>query len=283
MKILKRIFVFVLFAFVAVLAFGAIKVSAANAVVYDGDFVDDLTTFSYTQNKELTVKNVNWIASVAQYNGGVFYLGCNSNNAEKGILSNNTDATMQEIVTALGANYTTDEHAYVIYTATSYNDVSNVTFSWDGNNNIFDLFLLVYSSGAWNIASTVEDAPKGSSASGVISADFNPTKNIEKIALVAYPNGSTSKTLRLRGCSISTPAPEGLPQLAAPTVAVANKVASWNAVDGAVNYKIGLYNAANAQSATYEVETRNSARRSAVSLSFSFLLFFSLGLLLLAC
>ena len=45
----------------------------------------------------------------------------------------------------------------------------------------------------------------------------------------------------------------------APTVSVTNKVASWNAVDGAVNYKIGLYNAANAQSATYEVQTTETS------------------------
>ena len=52
----------------------------------------DVATHSYTQNKAFTLETKNWTASVSQVSGGVFYLGCNSNNAAKGILNDNVDA-----------------------------------------------------------------------------------------------------------------------------------------------------------------------------------------------
>ncbi len=106
MKNLRKMLVFVLFALATVFAFGLNSVKAANALAYEADFVKNVSTFSYTQNKSLNVNNVPWMVSVGQYNSNVFYLGCNSSNATKGVLSNNTDTVITEVVSALGTKYT---------------------------------------------------------------------------------------------------------------------------------------------------------------------------------
>ena len=55
-------------------------------VLKSGDF-RKLSAYSYTADKEVVVGNDTWLVSTSQYNGGVFYLGCNNNNAAKGLLS----------------------------------------------------------------------------------------------------------------------------------------------------------------------------------------------------
>lgn len=259
MKNLRKVLVFVLFAFVTVFAFGMKNVKAANALAYEADFVSDVSAFSYTQNKTFAVDSVNWMISTGQWNSNVFYLGCNSSHAAKGVLSDNTDATMLAIASAMGTNYTAGKHAYVMYTTQAFAGTTEITFAWDGNNNIFDLWLLTCVDGTWTINASVADAPKGTSAAGTIVASFDAAKDVEGIALFASPNGSTNKTLRLRSVTIMKEAAEDLPQLTAPVVSVAGKVASWEAVEGAVEYKVGLYASADATSATYEVETAETS------------------------
>ena len=65
---------------------------AADGDIYSGDFTT-VATHSYTQNKKFTLSESNWETSVSQVASSVFYLGCNKNNASKGILNNNSDFT----------------------------------------------------------------------------------------------------------------------------------------------------------------------------------------------
>ncbi len=54
-------------------------------VLKSGDF-RKLSAYSYTADKEVVVGNDTWLVSTSQYNASVFYLGCNSKNAAKGLL-----------------------------------------------------------------------------------------------------------------------------------------------------------------------------------------------------
>lgn len=187
--------------------------------LYDsGSFSSGVSDHGYTQNKTFTLANKQWKASVSQRASSVFYLGCNSNNASKGILNDNSD--FSDIVTALRAedspynNAYTTAHAYALLFANAYNDVTKITFAWDDANNAIQIYLFGYTGSAWT------KLQKGAATSG--SADSvvwtGDATNFTKFAIVARPGAAastaTSKTLRGGRFIIyktATPAISGVP------------------------------------------------------------------------
>ena len=164
--------------------------------LYNSGSFTTVSTHSYTQNKTFTLDSKSWTASVSQVNSSIFYLGCNSNNASKGVLNNNS--TFSAIVTALksadatyNSNYTT-AHAYALLFDNAYNNVTKVRFNWSGGNNAFQVYLFGYTGSAW-----VKLANKNYSTSGATTAGYvewtGEAANYTKFAIAARP-GATSTT-----------------------------------------------------------------------------------------
>ena len=177
-------------------------VYADYSELYSATFTD-VATHSYTQNKTFTLSSKGWTASVSQVNGGVFYLGCNSNNASKGVLNDNS--TFSSVVTALrgeDATYNTDyatAHAYALLFENSYSDVTKVNFSWAGGNNAFQVYLFGDSGSGFSLLNSENYATSGATVSGSVEWTGNAT-NYSKFAIVARPGATnstaTNKTLR---------------------------------------------------------------------------------------
>ena len=173
-------------------------------------------THSYTQNKEFTLSEKDWIASVSQVNGGVFYLGCNSSNSSKGVLNDNS--TFADVVTALAsedATYNSNKataHAYALLFNHAYNGVKTISFDWDGGNNAFQVYLFGDSGSGYFLLGSTDYATSGASVAGsVLWTNPSGTTNFTKIAIVARPGASdstaTNKTLRASSFEISATAP----------------------------------------------------------------------------
>ena len=186
-----------LFALIA----GSSSVWADYEELYSANFTT-VGDHSYTQNKTFTLSEKSWIASVSQVNAGVFYLGCNSNNAAKGILNSNND--FADVVTALAAadaTYNTNKttaHAYALLFNNAYNNVTKVSFDWIGTNNLFQVYLFGDSGTGWVKLANIQ-AANGASESGSLTWTGSAT-NYTKFAIVARPGASnstaTNKTLR---------------------------------------------------------------------------------------
>lgn len=203
---MKKKFTF-LIAALALLSFLAVPMGMRGqtrdyAVLYSADFTT-VETHSYTQNKTFTLSDKSWTASVSQVNGGVFYLGCNSNNASKGILNNNS--TFSAVVTALKAadatynsNYTT-AHAYALLFDNAYDDVTKVEFNWAGGNNAFQVYLFGDSGSGYVLLGHTDYATSGASVAGSVVWTGDAT-DYTKFAIVARPgttsSTATNKTLR---------------------------------------------------------------------------------------
>ena len=170
--------------------------------LYSATFTD-VATHSYTQNKTFTLSEKSWTASVSQVNSSVFYLGCNSNNASKGILNDN--ATFSSVVTALknaDATYNTNyetAHAYALLFENSYSNVTKIALDWSGTNNLFQVYLFGDSGSGWVKLANVQ-AASGTSESGSLTWTGDAT-NYTKFAVVARPGASNStaasKTIKL--------------------------------------------------------------------------------------
>ena len=197
------------FALFAMLALGVGNAWAAEVESYSATFTS-VATHSYTQNKTFTLSEKNWTASVSQVNSSVFYLGCNSSNASKGILANNS--TFAEIVTALksvDAKYssTSNAHAYALLFDNAYDNVTKVNFAWSGGNNAFQVYLFGYTNSAWVLLGSTNYATSGTNTAG--SVEWTGTAaNYAKFAVVARPgttsSTATSKTLRAKSFKIYT-------------------------------------------------------------------------------
>ena len=172
------------------------------AELYSATFTD-VATHSYTQNKTFTLNGKSWTASVSQVNGGVFYLGCNSNNASKGVLNNNS--TFADVVTALRSNdetynasYTT-AHAYALLFENAFDDVTKIDFDWAGGNNAFQVYLFGDSGSGYEMLGYTNYAESGAAVAGNVEWIGNAT-NYTKFAIVARPGTptttATNKTLR---------------------------------------------------------------------------------------
>ena len=183
-------------------------VYADYSEIYSATFTE-VATHSYTQNKTFTLNEKGWKASVSQVNGGVFYLGCNSSNAAKGILNDNDD--FSSVVTSLknndniyNTNYAT-AHAYAMLFENSYNDVTKVSFSWDGGNNAFQVYLLGDSGSGFVLLNSTNYATSGASVSGSVEWTGIDTDFV-KFAIVARPGttstAATNKTLRAKSFKI---------------------------------------------------------------------------------
>ena len=170
--------------------------------LYSADF-RTVANHSYTQNKTFTLNGKSWTASVSQVASNVFYLGCNSNNAAKGILNNNS--TFSAEVAALRAadatyntNYTT-AHAYALQFDNAYSDVTKITFNWDGGNNAFQVYLFGDSGSGYVLLGHTNYASSGAAVAGSVEWTGTAT-NFTKFAIVARPGAAnstaTSKTLR---------------------------------------------------------------------------------------
>lgn len=195
----------------AVLGFG---MSWAQSQLYTCDFTS-VSPFSYAQNKTFSLGGKQWKASVAQVNSGVFYLGCNSSNAAKGVLNDNGDfADVYAAVAAEDDNVTNTSHEYALLFNNEYKNVANVEFAWDGGNNAFQVYLFGdmgagwllleqtdYAEAAYNVAGSVKWSSAGS------GVDFT------RFAIVARPGTPTTvasnKTLRAKSFTlVSGPATE---------------------------------------------------------------------------
>ena len=168
--------------------------------LYSADFTS-VADHSYTQNKTFTLSNKSWTSSVSQVSSSVFYLGCNSNNASKGVLGNN--ATFNAINTALvatGTTYTSGtSHAYALLFDNSYNGVTKVVFNWSGGNNAFQVYLFGKTSLGYTQLGYTNYATSGASTAGNVTWTGNAT-NYLGFAIAAKPGtpttNATNKTLR---------------------------------------------------------------------------------------
>ena len=197
----------------------SITVNAAEAsgdVLYSCNFTD-VETHSYTQNKTFTLNEKAWTASVSQVSGGVFFLGCNSGNAAKGILNDNS--TFADIVAALKANdspynsgYTT-AHAYALLFDNAYDNVATVEFAWAGGNNAFQVYLFGDKGSGFELLGSTNYATSGQAVSGnvVWNASGNG-ENFSSFAIVARPGatGSTATNKTLRAASFQIIAGESV-------------------------------------------------------------------------
>ena len=187
----------------------------ANNPPYSATFTD-VETHGYTQDKEFTLNSKNWLASVSQVNGGVFYLGCNSTHAAKGILNDNSN--FADVVTVLAANDSaynsnkTTAHAYAMLFDHPYNGVKSVSFAWAGGNNAFQVYLFGDSGSGYTLLASENYSTSGADVSGSVSwTDPSTTTDFERFAIVARPGATnstaTSKTLRASSFSITAAAP----------------------------------------------------------------------------
>ena len=172
--------------------------------LYNSGSFTGVETHSYTQNKTFTLNGKSWTASVSQVSGSVFYLGCNNNNASKGILNSNT--TFSAVVTALcsaDATYNTNKttaHAYALLFDNAYSNVTKVTFNWSGGNNAFQVYLFGDSGSGYVLLSSTDYATSGTTTAGSVEWTGDAT-NYSKFAIVARPGATnstaTNKTLRV--------------------------------------------------------------------------------------
>ena len=191
--------------------------------LYSADFTS-VATHSYTQNKTFTLSGKSWTASVSQVNGGVFYLGCNSNNAAKGILNNNS--TFSSVVTALcdaDATYNSNKttaHAYALLFENLYSSVTKVSFGWAGGNNAFQVYLFGDSGSGYVLLGHTNYASSGAAVAGSVEWTGDAT-NYSKFAIVARPGATnstaTNKTLRAATFTIFKSSGSSTPTCAEPT------------------------------------------------------------------
>ena len=197
------------FALFAMLALGVGNAWGADVESYSATFTS-VATHSYTQNKTFTLNEKSWTASVSQVNSNVFYLGCNSTHASKGILANNS--TFSEIVTALKSvdtkySSTSNAHAYALLFDNAYDNVTKVNFAWSGGNNAFQVYLFGYTNSTWVLLGSTNYATSGTNTAG--SVEWTGTAaNYAKFAVVARPgttsSTATNKTLRAKSFKIYT-------------------------------------------------------------------------------
>lgn len=190
-------------------------------VLKSGDF-RKLSAYSYTADKEVVVGNDTWLVSTSQYNSGVFYLGCNSNNAAKGLLSDKWTDVIAAIKSQDASFKEENNHAYAMrlqLNGTSLSDVGHIKFDWAGSNNAMTMYLFVDEGNGLVLKNTLTSG-SGAAVAGSISCEFAQPQSIKDIVLVAVPS-STSKTIRMSTYEITK-------------VVAANKVAipTFEPIDG---------------------------------------------------
>ena len=183
---------------------GSGSVWADYEELYSATFTS-LDAFSYTQNKTFTLSSKDWKASIAQLNSSVFYLGCNSSNAAKGILNNNDDFS-DEVTALCGEDDTYNDskataHAYALQFDNSYDDVTKIEFNWAGGNSNFLVYLFGDSGSGYELLEKTDYSSYSASTAGSVVWTGSAT-DFTKFAVVARPYGVntsslvTNKTLR---------------------------------------------------------------------------------------
>lgn len=173
-------------------------------LLYSCSFTD-VATHSYTQDKEFTLNSKGWVASVSQVSGGVFYLGCNSTHAAKGVLNNNSN--FSDVVSVLSeadstyGNSVSTAHAYAMRFANAYDSVGSVEFTWAGGNNAFQVYIFGDRGNGLESLAHTDYATSGTSVSGSVKWTASElAEDFTEFVLVARPGASgstaTSKTLR---------------------------------------------------------------------------------------
>ena len=175
-------------------------VYADYAELYNASFVS-VADHSYTQNKTFTLGGKSWTSSVSQVSSSVFYLGCNSSNASKGVLGNNdTFSEVEGALIATGTTYTSGtSHAYGLLFNNSYSDVTKVVFGWSGGNNAFQVYLFGKTALGYVQLGYTNYATSGASTAGNVTWTGDAT-SYTGFAIAAKPGtpttNATSKTLR---------------------------------------------------------------------------------------
>lgn len=126
-----------------------------------------------------------------------------------------------------------------LYAASSSKNYMKTQASIDGN-------------ASWTIAITEQGV-------ATIKAQGTNTKNLMKYnsssnLFSCYGSGQDDVSIYKK-----TKIDSSLPQLSTPVVSVEEKVASWDAIEGAVKYNVGLYDSVEATTAKYEITTNETS------------------------
>ena len=176
--------------------------------IYSCDFYS-LSTYSYSLNHTATLNGKDWLISTSQYNGGVFYLGCNSSNSAKGVLAgaaatnpNNTGVwdDVISILTTVDGQYSAAAQAYAMLFDNACSQVTDIKVTWQGGNNAFQVYLFGDSGNGFQLLSSTNYATSGTAVEGFVEWSGNKT-NYNKLAIVARPGtatgNATNKTIRM--------------------------------------------------------------------------------------
>ena len=198
--------------------------AAEGDTLYTATFTN-LTAYSYTTNKSLTISNNNisgsFTISSSQENSNVFYLGCNttSPNPNRGILAGTADSenpsynnnnTWTDIVAGIRAessrynsNYSSD-HVYAMMMNNAFDTVGNITISWSGGGNNASLYLFAFYNSQWNLIKKEDSVTFGTSTAGSWTYTNNDIGGLSfsKLCFAVRPGASattnaTSKTYKI--------------------------------------------------------------------------------------
>lgn len=182
-----------------------------QTILYDADFTS-LENFSYTQNHAFTLNSKDWRISTGQVmtqnEVTTFFLGINKGTADatKGPW-NYLDGSWSTLVNAWKAhdNTVTDKTVgYAMDFKNEYQNVSEVTFSWSGNNDDFTVLLFGDTGNGLQFLAK-EAAAKGTEESGSIAHKFATEVTVKEIAMIAQPKTATGgKTFRVSTFAIKS-------------------------------------------------------------------------------
>ncbi|MDR2010714.1 MAG: T9SS type A sorting domain-containing protein [Bacteroidales bacterium] len=178
--------------------------SAEGDILYSATFTS-VSAYSYALNKNITIDQKNWTISSSQQNGGVFYLGCNSGNSAKGILGGtatvnpNSNGFWDDVIDAwileddMASN---SVQAYALMFDNAYDNVGEVTLSWSGGNNVFQVYLFgdKGDNNGLVLLNHTNYAISGTDEHGEVKYTTSIAENFTRFAIVARPGTSTTTT-----------------------------------------------------------------------------------------
>ena len=164
----------------------------AQKELASGDFLT-LSPFGYTADKEIALGNDSWLVSTSQYNSNVFYLGVNSKNTDKGLLSDKWADVIAAIKAQKDDFDATTTHAYAmrLQLAAPFENVGDVTINWGSANAVMQVYLFANTgSGLSKVGETTSSTDAGSVTANLGGATMSD------LVLVALP-AAANKTLRI--------------------------------------------------------------------------------------
>lgn len=167
----------------------------AQKELASGDF-QTLSAYSYMADKEIALGDDRWLVSTSQYNSKVFYLGVNTKNTDKGLLSDKWTDVIAAIKAQKDDFDATTTHAYAmrLQLAAPFENVGAVTINWAGANAVMQVYLFANTGSG---LSKVGEATSGSRATdaGSVTANLGGA-TMSDLVLVALP-AAANKTLRI--------------------------------------------------------------------------------------